>query len=321
MAPHPTEPSLKHKAFGFVGSIFWISMSLLPLPIRWTVGSAIGSILYLLVGSRRRVVHRNLELCFPEKSKAERTQLAKQTFRNAGRGVFSWGFGLFASQRRIDREVEWKGRDSFQSFIKLKRPVILLCPHFTAPMLTYRTVGSVTPAVSIYRRPRNPIFDMGYHCALTGVESPFPWLNKIYQRRGNHYLRMIPSRGSMSPFYKALKSGTPFFYLPDQNGNRPPHITFAPFFGVSASTFTTLTRFSKFADARIFLCHTLMSDTRKCYEMRTELLPENFISGDSQADAERLNQLVESLVRENPDQYFWLHKRFSTRPEGEPSIY
>ena len=189
MAPHPTEPSLKHKAFGFVGSIFWISVSLLPLPIRWAVGSAIGSILYVLVGSRRRVVHRNLELCFPEKSKAERKQIARQTFRNAGRGVLSWGFGLFASQRRIDREVEWKGRDSFQSFIKLKRPVILLCPHFTAPMLTYRTIGSLTPAVSIYRRPRNPIFDMGYHCALTGVESPFPWLNKIYQRRGNHSLQ------------------------------------------------------------------------------------------------------------------------------------
>ena len=64
-----------------------------------------------------------------------------------------------------------------------------------------------------------------------------------------------------------------------------------------------------------------MSKSRKCYEMRTELLPEEFISGDSQADAERLNQLVESLVRENPDQYFWLHRRFSTRPEGEPPIY
>ncbi len=321
MAHPPTEPTLKQKAFGLAGSVTWYCISMLPIKLRWATGSAIGTVLYFLIGSRRKIVMRNFELCFPEKTASERKQLTMQSFRNAGRGVLSWGFALFASQRRIAKEVDWQGQDSFQAFIKLKRPAILLCPHFVTPMLTLRSIGAATSVVSMYRPPRNPLFDWGYHSALTGTESVDRWINRIYQKRGGHNIRMVSSRGSMRPFYKALKSATPFFYLPDQNGNKLAHATFAPFFGVSASTFTSLTRFAKFNNARIILCHTVMSDEQSRYKMRTELLPEDFISGDQQVDAERLNQLIESLVRQTPDQYFWLHKRFATRPPGEAPIY
>ncbi len=321
MANHPTEPTPRHQAFGLIGSLFWYCTSMLPVNLRWTVGSALGAALYFVVHTRRRVVLRNFELCFPDKSTTERKQLARQTFRNAGRGILSWGFALFASQQRINKEVDWHGRDTFQALINLNRPVILLCPHFVTPMLTLRAIGALTPVVTMYRPPRNPLFDQGYHCALTGIESQNRWINRIYRKRGGHKIRMVPSRGNMRPFYKALVQGTPFFYLPDQNANDPAHATFAPFFGVPASTYTSLTRFAEFRDARIILCNTIMSNNRKHYEMRTELLPEDFISGDPQSDAERLNQLIESLVRESPDQYFWLHKRFGTRPPQEPSVY
>ena len=321
MKNQSTEPTPKQKRFGLAGSFCWYCLSLLPIRLRWAVGSAIGTVLYWLVKSRRKVVLRNFELCFPEKPLAERKRLALGTFRNAGRGLLSWGFALFASQRRIDREVHWQGRDTLQGFCNLRRPVILLCPHFVSPMLTLRTIGAVTAVVSMYRPPRNPVFDMGYHCALTGIQSPYQWINRIYRKRGGHDVRMVSSLGNMRPFYQALQQATPFFYLPDQNANRPAHATFAPFFGVPAATFTSLTRFAKFADARIMLCHTVMSESPMRYEMHTELLPDGFISGDPQADAERLNQLIESLVRQAPDQYFWMHRRFGTRPQGEPPIY
>ncbi len=317
----PIEPTLKQKVFGLTGSFAWFGLSLLPLRLRWAVGSAIGAALYCTVGSRRRIVRRNLELCFPEKTVRQRKKLAMQTFQNAGRGFLSWGFALFAGQQRIEQEVDWQGRETFAAFVKRRQPVILLCPHFCAPMLTLRIIGTTTPAVSMYRPPRNPLFDAGYHCALTGIESGVGWLDRIYRKRSNHHIRMIPSRGSMRPFYKALDSGTPFFYLPDQNANRPAHATFAPFFGVPAATYTTLTRFARFRNARIILCHTVISEERRRYEMRTEFLPEDFISGDLQADAHRLNQLIESLVRQAPDQYFWLHRRFAARPQGEPPLY
>lgn len=321
MPNHPTKPTLKQKCFGLAGSLVWYCGSLLPIRLRWALGDAIGMLLYVLVRSRRKVVERNLELCFPERSAADRKYIARQTFRNTGRGLFSWGFALFAPTRRIEKEVQWRGRDTFQSFVKLKRPVILLCPHFVSPMLTLRSIGNLSPVVSMYRPPRNPLFDMGYHCALSGIESNISWINRLYRKRGNHKIRMVPSRGNMRPFYKALDNATPFFYLPDQNANKLAHATFVPFFGVPASTYTSLTRFAKFRNARIVLCHTVMSSTHKRYEMQTELLPEDFISGDLQSDAERLNQLIEKLVRQSPDQYFWVHRRFGTRPQGEPPIY
>jgi len=278
-------------------------------------------VLYFLVGSRRSIVLRNYELCFPDKSVQQRKKLALQTFRKTSRGFLSWGFALFASHKRIVKEVNWQGRDSFQTFIKRKRPVILLCPHFVSPMLTLRSIGEVTPVVSMYRPPRNPLIDMGYHCALTGIETAYTWINRLYRKRGEHNIRMVPSRGNMRPFYRAMDHGIPFFYLPDQNANKSAHTTYAPFFGVSAATFTSLTRFAQFRHARIILCHTIMSEERKCYEMRTELLPEDFISGDQQADARRLNQLIEELVRQTPEQYFWLHRRFRSRPPGEAPVY
>ena len=321
MAHRPTEPTLKQKIYALSGSLVWYCASLLPLRVRWLLGDALGTALYWLVAARRKVVKRNIELCFPEKPNSEQKRLARAVFRNAGRGILGWGFALFANPRRIQQEVRWLGRDSFQAFVKLKRPVILLCPHFVSPMLTLRTIGAVTPVVSMYRPPRNPLIDMGYHSALTGIESNNHLINRIYRKRGSHEIDMISSHGNMRPFYKALQRATPFFYLPDQNANKPNHATFAPFFGVPAATFTSLTRFAKFSNARIMLCHTVMSEKHRRYEMRTELLPEDFISGDPHADAVRLNQMLESLVRETPDQYFWLHKRFAGRPAGEPPIY
>ena len=321
MANPPTDITRKQKFFGLVGSVFWLVAGLSPQRIRGWLGDAIGLVLYATARSRRKIVARNLELCFPEQTAVARMKTTRKIFRNAGCGFLSWGFALFASEQRITQVVDWHGKETFEKFLKLKRPVILLCPHLVSPMLTLRMVGTVSPVVSMYRQPRNSIFDMGYHCALTGIKTNIKWLNRIYRQRGTHDIKMVPSQGSMRPFFRAMTNGVPFFYLPDLNANKPLHSTFAPFFGVQASTFTSLTRFAQFRNARIVLCYSIMSTKRKGYEMHTESLPHDFITGDQQVDAERLNEVVEKIVRRTPEQYFWLHRRFATRPEGEPPIY
>ena len=156
---------------------------------------------------------------------------------------------------------------------------------------------------------------------MTGIESNYSWINRIYRKRTDHSVRFLSSRKNMRPFFRAMDKATPFFYLPDQNANKPSHATFAPLFGVAASTFTSLTRFAQYRNARVMVCHTVISADHKRYEMQTELLAEDFISGDQQQDAERLNQLIEKLILKTPDQYFWMHRRFATRPEGEPPLY
>ena len=319
---HPsTEPGLQDRIFGFVGSVFWYCTSKLPARMRWHLGGLLGTALYALHAGRKAIVKRNLELCFPEVPEENRDLIALEAFRYAGRGVLSWGFALFARERRIRKEVVWHGRDTLKAYLETKQPLILLCPHFVTPMLTLRVVGQLSSVVAMYEPPRNPIFDLGYHCALTGIKSRFRWLNRIYRKRGDHSIRMQSSKGSMRPFYNAMKEGIPFFFLPDQNAKRPDHTVFVPFFGVTAATYTSLTRFVKYRNARVFLCFSVMKTDGRGYELHTEQLPRDFVVGDEIEDAIKLNATVEKLIRRAPEQYFWMHRRFKTRPKGEPPIY
>ncbi len=299
----------------------WYLSSLMPSQLRWITGGAIGTILYYFHGERRRITQRNLELCFPEKSHAQCARIALQSFRFAGRGVLSWGFALFASDKKIQQEVTWHGKETLSNYLQTKQPLILLCPHFVSPMLTLRTIGLLTPAISMYQPPVNPIFDMGYQCALGGTKTKYRWLNWIYHKRTQNHIDMKSSSGDMLPFYRALKRGIPFFYLPDQNAKSRAHRVFTPFFNVPAATYTSLTRFGQYPNARVFLCFSIMKSSTDGYELHTEQLPEDFISGNAEHDARRLNKTIETLVRRVPEQYFWLHRRFKTRPPGQPSVY
>ena len=321
MDRHSIEPRLRQKIFGLIGSLVWYCGAKLPAKLRWLLGGALGTALYLLHAERKSVVSRNLELCFPEVSEENRNRTALETFRFAGRGVLSWGFALFASEKRLRKEVVWHGRETLQAYLGTGQPLILLCPHFVTPMLTLRSIGQLSPVVAMYEPPKNPIFDLGYHCALTGQQSRFKWLNRLYRKRGNHQIGMFSSKGNMRPFFDAMKTGTPFFFLPDQNAKRTKHTVFVPFFGVLAATYTSLSRFVKFKNARVFLCFSVIKSDGRGYELYTEQLPEDFIVGDEEKDAQRLNSAVEKLIRRAPEQYFWLHRRFKTRPEGEPPIY
>ncbi len=321
MGRRSTKPSPKHQFFAFLASILWGACALMPQKPRWYVGSVLGKLLYWLAPKRREIVLRNLELCFPEQSEPARRQLASQVFRNAALGVLSWGLALFASDRRIEKEISWYGRETMEGFLETNQSVILLSPHFVAPLMLVRSIGLLTPLVAMYYPPVNPVIDMTYHCALEGRQSPYRWVNWMYAKRGKNSIQMRSSRGSMRPFYDALKHGLPFFYLPDQNAKIEAHTVFAPFFGIEAATYTALTRFAQYRNSRIILCYGLIRPDGKGFDLHTEMLPQNFVMGDVQKDAIRLNQMIENLVRRAPDQYFWLHRRFKTRPEGEAPIY
>ena len=321
MARRSTEPTFKHHLTGLFGSLLWFFGGRLPGRLRWIVGGACGVALYYLHRSRRSIVERNIELCFPEKTKEDIDNISRQAFLFAGRGVFSWGFALFSSDKAIARQIDWHGKETLVNFLKTDKPLILLCPHFVSPMLTLRAVGLLSPVVSMYEPPVNPIFNLGYKCALNGQKTTIPWLNWIYRKRSANSINMYSSRGSMLPFFRALKQNVPFFFLPDQNAGRKGHHVFAPFFGVPAATYTSLTRFSQYNGARIFLCFSIMQFKARGYEIHITQLPKDFISGDPQTDAHKLNETIEKLVQQSPEQYFWLHRRFKTRPHGESSIY
>lgn len=308
------KPDLTQLITGFVGSVCWYCLSMLPGRLRWFSGCVIGSAMRQLSGHRRNVAKNNIELCFPELGDRQRSQLLRRSFMNAGAGTLSWGFALFASRERILNEVRWSGVEQLEELINAKQSIILVHPHFTTPMIAFRALTERFPVITIYKRPRNPVFDYGYKCAMENLGSPYRWLNRLYRHRSANTGAMIHNTSSMRPIYRALEAAVPFFYLPDQSaGGLRRRRVFAPFFGVSTSSYSAISKFAGFRNSRIMLCYCEQLPLGRGYEMHLKPLPEDFITGDSLEDVTRLNLEIENVVRQLPEQYFWMHQRFKHR--------
>jgi KDO2-lipid IV(A) lauroyltransferase len=159
-------------------------------------------------------------------------------------------------------------------------------------------------------------------------------MSSIYSRQKNAAFDEILMRGRMRfgqstlfarqegirPMIKSLRSGEPFYYLPDMDLGARDSV-FAPFFGVPAATITALSRIARLAGAVVVPCVTRQLPAGRGYVVRLYPAWDNFPSGDLHADARQMNAFIEERVREMPEQYYWLHKRFKTRPPGEKSLY
>ena len=299
---------------GFVGSLCWYCLSILPGRLRWFSGCMIGFAMRLLSKNRRNIAKNNIALCFPESSDRQRKQLLHRCFINAGAGTLSWGFALFASRQRILNEVRWLDAEQLEELINSNKSVILVHPHFVTPMIAFRALTERFPAITIYKRPRNPIFQYGYKRAMENYSSPYRWLNRLYRQRSANSGIMINATDSMRPIFRALENAVPFFYLPDQSAGRlKRRRVFAPFFGVPTSSYSAISKFAGFRNSHIFLCYCVQLPLGRGFEMHLKSLPENFITGDSLEDVTRLNLEIENVVRQFPEQYFWLHQRFKHR--------
>ena len=117
-----------------------------------------------------------------------------------------------------------------------------------------------------------------------------------------------------------MKAGRPFYYLPDLNARRQGSI-FVPFFGNQTATITGLSRLSRAAGAKVLPCVTRMLPGGQGYVVEIGDAWENYPTENAEADTERMNIWLESIVRTMPEQYYWVHRRFKTRPLGEPKIY
>ena len=179
-----------------------------------------------------------------------------------------------------------------------------MVPHFVALDAAGTRTALNFNVVSIYARQRNPVIDR--------------WLRHGRSRFGDQLLqaRHESIRGTI----KAMKAGRPFFYLPDMDHGRKESI-FVPFFGIPAATITGLPRFTRMGGAVVVPCKVSMLEGGAGYQLDYGEPWADYPSGDLEADVRRQNEAIEAMVRETPEQYYWVHRRFKTRPEGEPSIY
>ena len=117
-----------------------------------------------------------------------------------------------------------------------------------------------------------------------------------------------------------LRNGHIVWYAPDQDYGRK-HSVFAPFFGLPTASITVTGRIAELTGARIIFMSHFRINNDQSYELFLTRGPEGYPSGDSYTDATALNVLIEDAVRKAPEQYLWLHRRFKTRPEGDPNPY
>ena len=282
-------------------AIAWL-LHFLPLRMLARIGEAAGSALYVLGRERRNVCLINLARCFPEMPEAERIALAKAHFRAFGRTVLERSILWWAPEERVRRLVRVVGLERLHA---LKgKPLILLAPHFVGLDAGCTRLTCEIDMAGIYSKQKNRLFNT---LLLSG------------RTRFGHQ-RAISRQEGIRPALTALKEGIPFYYLPDQDYG-PREAIFVPFFAASAATITGLSRLTRITGARVLPCVTRVLPGGAGYELTCHPAWENFPSGDDVADARRLNAFIEERVREMPEQYFWTHKRFKTRPPGEARWY
>lgn len=281
--------------------LMWL-LHFLPLELLAPIGETFGLLVYALGRERRRVCRVNLARCFPELPESARRRLARRHFRAVGRSFLERGILWWSRRRRIERLIRLAGMEHLRA--ERGRPVILLAPHFVSLDMGFARLSCEIDMASIYARQKIPEMNA---MLLAGR-----------QRFGNQ--RLYSRQDGIRPALAALDEGIPFYYLPDLDYG-PRDALFAPFFGVPAATITSLSRMARIAGARIVPCVTRMLPRGQGYEVRCYPAWEGFPGEDAPADTRRMNAFVEERVREMPEQYFWTHKRFKTRPEGEAKWY
>lgn len=281
--------------------ILWL-IHFLPFRLIVAIGNALGSLAYLLAAERRRVGEINLRLCFPDMDETARKTLLRAHFRMFLRGLIERSILWWSAPARINSLIRVEGVEHFEA--AQGRPMILLTPHFVGMDAGGQWVAQQVDTVCMYANQKNRY--------LTEL---------LRQKRARFRTQHLYSRQQgLRPILKGMRENLPFIYPPDQDQGVKDG-AFIPFFGVPAATMTSLPRIAQMTGARVVPGITRMLPGGAGYVLTFYPAWEDYPSGDDIADARRMNAFIEQRVLEMPEQYFWLHKRFKTRPEGEKKFY
>jgi KDO2-lipid IV(A) lauroyltransferase len=286
-------------------ALLWLFWRLLPARSLGRLGEWLGGLLYFVAAERRRIASINLSLCFPELDDAARDRLLRRHFRALGRASLQETVSWWGSRAEVDGLTRFEGMEHVSPY--LGKPLILFAPHFVGVTIGgVRVTTEFAPVVTLNAHIKNPYI----HRLAFQSRSRFGRDGKhseIYQRQDG-----------IKPVLRAIKKGLPFYYPPDLDFGRKDAV-FVPLFGTPAATITGLSRVARVTGAVVVPC--IVRQENGGYVARFYPAWENFPSDDVEADTRRMNAFLEDRIREMPEQYFWVHKRFKTRPEGEASLY
>ncbi|WP_205882120.1 lysophospholipid acyltransferase family protein [Leeia aquatica] len=296
----PVHPRYRRQRLSRALILLLRGLAWLPFPLLWALAYTLGALVHLF--RRGGAVDINLQMCFPEWDKATRRKVARQHYMVLARSLLELGVQVFQPKRRLLNAVTIVGMEHLRA--QQGKPVILLTPHFVGMNFAGSAVAEVVPLVAMYSANK----DVAFNELLLKARSRFGAPGLISRQQG------------LRPILKALRAGKPLYYLPDMDFGARDSV-FVPFFGHPAATITAVSRIAKAADAVVVPLVVRQLGWWKGYEARFYPGWDAFPSGDEVADAVYMNQFVEARVREMPEQYFWVHRRFGTSPPGTPNRY
>ena len=276
----------------------------LPLGVQAFFGNRLGELAFRFVRSRRKVALRNLELCFPALDAHARERLARDHFGWLGRSLLERGLLWYAPEARLRRLIRVEGDVGLAE--RSDRPVMWLAPHFMALDVAGAAVllFQKRKGISIYQAQSDPVLDAALRAGRL--------------RFGNAEIFSRDDAGKA--LLRAIRRGDGFFNLPDMDfGLRDA--AFVPFFGVPAATLLAPSRLARALDMVVQPVVAEMLPGGAGYVVRFGEPFEAFPTDDAIADTARVNRWIEAEIDRNPAQYLWVHRRFKTRPPGEPSLY
>ena len=288
----------------------WLGLALLwlivQLPYRalLVLGRLLGALMYRVAGDRRRIAARNLELCFPELPSVERTRLLKENFASTGIAFFEMAMSWWWPKARLARLAHIEGLEHLQAAQRDGQGAILMALHFTTLEIGAALLGQDHTIDGMYREHKNPLFD-------------------FVQRRGRerHNLDSLAvEREDVRGMLKLLRSGRAIWYAPDQDYGAKQSV-FVPLFGIEAATVTATTKFARLGRARVIPFTQQRLADGSGYRLVIHAPLQDFPGESEEADCLRINQWIESVLRECPEQYLWAHRRFKSRPPGAPKLY
>jgi len=278
------------------------TFAFLPYPVILIIGRYIGVCAYYVIPKRRHITQVNIKLCFPNLSTHQQIDLCKSSFRSAGIGIVETALSWWGSKKRLESLSHVTGLENIYTALKNKKGVILFTAHMTSMEIGGTLMTLQHPLIVIYKKAHNPLFE------------------EFLQRSRKRWATKMVQTYELRNMIKALNDNQVTWYATDQDFGLKQSV-FAPFMGVETITLTTASRISKITGAALVPYFYRRLPDNKGYQL--DILPQldNFPSGDDVLDASRLNQLIADAIEKAPEQYFWAHRRFKTRPPGEADVY
>jgi len=275
------------------------------LPFRWqlALGKQVGRWIGRIARRRRQIARINLERCFPEWSPIQREILLDAHFVSLGIGLFETAMAWWAPDEKLRGLAQVKGAEHLEHALARGKGVILLTGHFTTLELGARFITWQQPFHAMYRPHKNLLYEA------------------IMRRERERRSRLPPlPHEDLRGLLRAFKRGRAVWYAPDQNHGRRNSV-FVPFFGIPTCTITATSRLAALSGAAVVPYFPRRLPDMAGYEVVILPALQNFPSGDVVADTTRINALLEKHIRQAPEQYLWVHRRFKTCPPGESSFY